>query len=176
MASLAQVLLREGQSFARGQSELRLYYIHPCDDFRHWVFDLDAGVDLEEVEILILVQQELDGAGVGITDRAGHRYSHLAHLLTQLRVQSRRRRLLDYLLVAPLDGALAFEELDDVAVAVGQDLELDVARPFEVLLEVDGVVAESAEGLAARRLQALRKLALVANDTHPLAAAAPPRP
>ena len=45
----------------------------------------------------------------------------------QLGVDGRRGRLLDDLLVAALDRALPLEEVDDVAVLVGEDLHLDVA-------------------------------------------------
>ncbi len=37
-------------------------------------------------------------------------------------------RFFDHLLVAALDGALALVQVDHVAVAVAQDLDLDVAR------------------------------------------------
>ena len=37
-------------------------------------------------------------------------------------------RFLDHLLVAALEGAVALEQVDDVALAVGEDLHLDVAR------------------------------------------------
>ena len=51
-----------------------------------------------------------------------------AHPPAQLLGQRRRGRLLDQLLVAALDRALALAEVDDVALAVAQHLELDVAR------------------------------------------------
>ena len=48
----------------------------------------------------------------------------------------------DQLLVAALDGALAFEEHLDVAVLVSEDLKLDVARPLDELFHVHLAVAE----------------------------------
>jgi hypothetical protein len=42
------------------------------------------------------------------------------------RVQAVGRRDLDDLLVPPLDGAVALVQVDDVAVVVCQDLDLDV--------------------------------------------------
>jgi hypothetical protein len=60
-----------------------------------------------------------------------------------------RGRLLDDLLVAALDGAVALAEVDDVAVAVGEDLHLDVARVGQVALEVDRRVGEELLPLAA---------------------------
>ena len=83
-----------------------------------------------------------------------------------------RRRLLDQLLVAPLDRALALAEVEEVAARVAEDLELDVPRLVEVLLEVDLGVAERLLGLVARRLVGGGELPLVAGDAHAAAAAA----
>ena len=52
--------------------------------------------------------------------------------------------------MAPLDRALALAEVHHVAVVVADDLELDVARVLEVLLDVDVAVAEGGLGLALR--------------------------
>ena len=48
----------------------------------------------------------------------------------------------------PLDRAVALAEVHDVAVRVGEDLHLDVARILEVLLDVDVGVREEALALA----------------------------
>ena len=66
----------------------------------------------------------------------------LADPRAQRRVDGRRRRLLDELLVATLDRAVALAEEEHGAVRVGEDLRLDVARVLEVPLDVDGVVGE----------------------------------
>ena len=52
--------------------------------------------------------------------------------------------------MAPLDRALALAERDDLALPVGQQLDLDVPRPLDVALAEDGVVAERGFRLAAR--------------------------
>ena len=46
---------------------------------------LQAGVHLQEVEILVLVDQELDRPGVDVIDGLGGLDSHGAHLLAQRR-------------------------------------------------------------------------------------------
>ena len=101
------------------------------------MLDLDARVDLEEVEAVLPVEQELDGAralvarGPAETERGGGQ-------LPAGRVrQPRARRLLQKLLVPALDGAVALTQVDDVAAAVGQHLHLDVARAIHVALQVD---------------------------------------
>ena len=53
-----------------------------------------------------------------------------------------------HLLVPPLDRAVAFEQRDDVAVGVGEDLDLDVPGAGQVLLDQHAVVAEGRQRLA----------------------------
>ena len=73
---------------------------------------------------------------------------------SRMRVVDRRRGgLLDDLLVAALDRAVALAEVDDVAVAVGEDLDLDVARVGQVALEVDRRVGEELLALARGALE-----------------------
>ena len=60
-----------------------------------------------------------------------------AHLAAHLVGDRDRRRLLEQLLVASLDRALALAEMNDVAVVIAEDLELDVARRVEIFLDVD---------------------------------------
>jgi hypothetical protein len=57
-------------------------------------------------------------------------------------VVERRRRLLEHLLVAALDRAVAVEQVHDVALAVAEHLDLDVPRLLEVLLQVHLGIAE----------------------------------
>ena len=60
----------------------------------------------------------------------------------------------------------------DVAVAVGEDLDLDVARVGEVALEVDRRVGEELLALARGALEGRLQLASVERDAEALAAAA----
>ncbi len=92
------------------------------------MLDLDARVHLHEIELPLFIDEELHRADVLVADRLGELDRRAAHLLAQLVVEERRRGFLDDLLVAPLDGAIALAQVDDAAVAVGDDLELDVAR------------------------------------------------
>ena len=50
--------------------------------------------------------------------------------------------------MTPLDGALALAQADHVPVLVGQDLELDVARPLDIFFHVEIAVAERPRGFA----------------------------
>ena len=56
--------------------------------------------------------------------------------------------------------------MDAATVVIGQDLQLDVARPIEILLEIDAIVAEPASASRRARLQPLEQGGLVAATTH----------
>ena len=72
----------------------------------------------------------------------------------------------------PLDGALAFEKMHDVPVAVRQDLDLHVTRPRHCLLDVYPRIAERAQGLPLRRGQRGVEVLRSGDQPHSLAAAA----
>src|SRR5215470_3440844 len=73
--------------------------------------------------------------------------------------------------MAPLDRAVTLAEMDDVAVSVGEHLDLDVSRIVEVALDVDRRVREVRLPFPLRRLEGTGDLIRVANDLHPLPAA-----
>ena len=84
----------------------------------------------------------------------------------------RRGALLDHLLMAPLDRALALAEVDQVAVAVAEHLDLDVARRSISLLDVDFAAAEGALGFARGVAQGGFEIGGAVDAAHALAAAA----
>src|SRR4029077_20812613 len=107
------------------------------------VLDLDTAVHLEE-EVLAAarVDDELDGTEVAVANLARERDGVSGQRRAQLGVERRSGRLLDDLLVAALDRAVALTEVNHGAVSVGGDLDLDVARGGDEALEVDALVAE----------------------------------
>ena len=117
-------------------------------------------------------EQALDRAGAAVPDRARGLDGDRADPLAQRVVDRRRRRLLDELLVAALDRAVALAEMDDVAVRVGEHLHLDVPRVLEVPLDVDGRVGEVRLAFAPGGLERALGLVGVAHDLQALAAAA----
>ena len=85
--------------------------------------------------------------------------------------EGRRGRLLEDLLVAALDRAVALAEVDAVAVAVDRDLDLDMAVLVQPLLEVQRVVAEGRLGLASADAEHRFELARRAHHAHAFAPA-----
>ena len=143
--------LRRADARAGGDADLRLDEIDAGDALGDRVLDLDARVDLDEIEPAgVGVLQELDRAGGAVVHGAADLERRLAQL-APLRVgQEHGRRALDHLLVAPLHGAVALVQMHQVAVRVAEDLHLDVPRAAHQLLEVDLVLAEGRLGLAPR--------------------------
>ncbi|MNC91474.1 hypothetical protein D3C83_77450 [compost metagenome] len=68
MAALADLLLREGQALAGRDAKLPFHQVEAGHGLRHRVLDLQARVHLHEVERAACFDDELDGAGVHVTD------------------------------------------------------------------------------------------------------------
>src|SRR5207247_8606856 len=119
-----RLLVAEG--LPGGESKLLLDEVDPGHPLRDGVLDLEARVDLEEIEFPVRVDEELHRAGVLVPDGGDEPARGFAHGGPERPVHERRRRLLDQLLMAALNGALALAPVDDVAVAVGENLHLDV--------------------------------------------------
>ena len=130
------------QRRALGDGELQLDEVEPGDQLGDRVLDLQPGVHLEEPEPAVGLEEELDGAGADVADGRGGGDRGVGHPPAQLGVDGRGRRLLDDLLVAALDRALPLVQRHDVAVGVGEDLDLDVAAALDVALAEHGAVAE----------------------------------
>ena len=83
------------------------------------------------------VPADLAAHGLGQRDR------FLAHGGARLGVKERARRLLDDLLVTPLDRAFALAQIQHMALVVAEHLDLDVARLLDVFLDENAVVGEA---------------------------------
>ncbi|MCY1560282.1 hypothetical protein D9M68_974020 [compost metagenome] len=77
---------------------------------------LQAGVHLQEIEVLVLADHKLHRARALVLHRLGQGHGLLAHGLARGVRNEGRRGLFDHLLVATLDRALAFIQVDHVAV------------------------------------------------------------
>ena len=131
------ILLHEAELLAGGDANLRLHQIDARHHLADGVLDLDAGVDFDEVKVVLLVDDEFDRAGREIA--GGFRQPHrgLAHLPAGFLWQPGRWAFLDQLLVPPLRRAVAFPQVDDIAVLVAQNLDLDVPGPLDVAFDID---------------------------------------
>ena len=159
MAGERHVTLLERQPLARRDADLLLDDVDAGDELGDRMLDLDAGVHFEEEEVALVVEQELEGAGVGVLHGARGVDDRAPQLAAHLLGDRHRRAFLEQLLMAALDRAFALAEVDHRAVVIAEHLELDVARVLDVLLDVDVADAEGGFRLALRGLERLRQLA-----------------
>ena len=153
VAAQDDVLLADGERLAGGDEHLLADQVEPGHELGHGVLDLDPGVHLHEEVVALAREQPLDRAGRAVPGRASRVDRDPADPLAQRVVDRGRGRLLDELLVAALDRAVALAEVDHVAVPVGEHLHLDVPRILDEPLDVDGRVGEVLLALAGRRLE-----------------------
>ncbi len=145
-AGPANVLLTKSERLPGGNANLPVDEIDAGDPFGNGVFDLEAGVHFEEIEVAVLVGEELEGAGIRVIRGASDFEGGLADAVAELGMGEHegRRRFLDDFLMASLDGAFALAEMDQVAVLVAEDLNFNVARAVDPFFEIDFTGTEGA--------------------------------
>ena len=171
MALQRHVLLRDFEGFSRSDRDLRPHDIYGGDLLSDCVFHLDARIHLNEVVAPLLVEQEFHRARVVIIHGSGDGDGGFAHLRAQTWRQDQRGRNLDQLLVASLDRAVAFAQVDHVSMTVGQDLELNMVWPFNVFFDEQGAVAESCQRFPRGGVHIGPQLHVGADDPEPTASA-----
>src|ERR671920_990525 len=117
------------QTLARDHLELFGDDVDAGDHLRHRMLHLEAGVHLDKVEFSVRVD-ELYGPSTLVTQGADQIGRGRHEILSHVPWQARRRRFLDKLLVAALDGAVPLGEGYRLTVRVGEDLNFHVAEPF----------------------------------------------
>ena len=172
MAAECDVVLGEGQRLAFGDRDLQMDEVETGDQLGDGVLYLEACVDFEEIEVLLVVEQELDGARVDVASFARKAAGGFAHAAAQLGADDGRGRFFDHLLMAALHGAFALAEIDDIAVLVGEQLDFDVAGALDQFFEIDLAGAEGARGLVAGRDEGGGQLCRALDGAHALAATA----
>jgi hypothetical protein len=156
--------------------DLRLDDVDAGDLLGHRVLDLDPRIDLDEIEVrAVHVVEKLDRAGTAVARRTAQAHGVVGQFGPPSLVEKGGGRALDDLLVAPLDRAIAFEQMHQIAVLVADDLHLDVARPAHQLLQEHLVVAEGSLGLPPAGGDLFVQLRLGLDRPHAAPAAAPAR-
>ena len=153
VAPKAQFVLPHRERLAPGDTKLPLDQIDPQHRLGHRVLHLEPRIHLHEVELPVRAEQELDRADALVFDRAGKRDGGGAEFLAQRRIDRGGGRLLDQLLVTPLHRAVALAKMHHMAVLVGENLHLDVARIFDRAFEHHPAVTEGMLRLGLRRLE-----------------------
>src|SRR5699024_86853 len=82
--AVADVLLPELERLAGGDAKLRLDDVDARDFLGDGVFHLDAGIHFHEVEAAVVVEQELDSAGIHVAALARHAHREVADVIALL--------------------------------------------------------------------------------------------
>src|SRR5690606_34059710 len=127
MAGKDDVFLADGKSSARGDTDLLMDEVDISDRLGDRMLDLQAGVHLDEIELAVLVE-EFDRAGAAVFQLLHRIGADRADIHALLQVEGWRVGLFPDLLVAPLQGAIALAEMDRIAFAVADHLDLDMPR------------------------------------------------
>lgn len=166
MAAESQITLPEAQFFTGSNADLLGNEIDPRDLLGDRVFNLDAGVHLDEVELVIL-EQEFEGACTTIVDAPARFGTTLTDAHDIPAGDAGGRRFLDDLLVTALHRAIAFAKVDCIPETVGQDLDLDMARIFQVFLQIDVGISEKALCLRTGHVHGVDQRCFGMDDAHP---------
>ena len=155
----------------RNSIELLTYEVDPRDLFCDGVFDLQAGVDLEERDRPVDADEELARACAEVARFANDRLGRVVELVDLSLGEVGGGRLLHELLVPALKRAVAGGDDHDVSVLVGEDLGLDVAWVVEVALDEALAATEGGDGLAYGGVEQLGDLLERARDLEATTAA-----
>jgi hypothetical protein len=146
------LVLGEVERLAGGDTKLEFDEVEAGHRLGHGVFDLEPGIDFEEVVAGFGggggAHEELDGGSADIGD-GGAEADGIGHKFrAEGFVYGWGWRLLDELLVAALDGAVAFAEVEDGTVGIANDLDFDVVGVEDEALEEEPAVSETGGRLA----------------------------
>ena len=141
------------------------------------MFDLKPCIHLDEpkaigTQVPRAVGDELDCAGAAIADRLGGLDCGRADLCPQILGHAGRRCFLDDLLMTALQRAIAFAEMDRVAISVGENLDLDVARRGNKFLDQHPAGAEGRLAFADGAFERGREIGVLFHEPHAPPAAA----
>ncbi len=134
---------------ALADADLRFDNINAGDFFGDRMLDLDARIHLDEIVTAgVGIQQKLHRAGVRIAHLAAQFQGRFAQFVACGVVKIRGGRALHDFLVAPLHRAVAFKQMDELAVRVTQDLHFHMAGMTDEFFQVHFIAAKCRQRLA----------------------------
>ena len=141
------------EGIALGNQNLGTHQIDAGDHFRDGMLHLNPGVHLNEIVVALFIHQKFQRTGVDVADVFGDLHGVPVQRLPDLRSYGESGGEFHHLLVAALEGAVPFVEVNHVAVFIAQNLHFDVLRLHEELLHKDVVVAEGLLGLSLHHVE-----------------------
>ena len=161
------------QFVALRHQNLRLHEVDAGHHFGDGVLDLNARIDLDEVNLLLIdVVEKFNGASIAVVRFARELHRCVAKFVANVRRKIRRRRDLDDFLMAALHGAVALVQMQQVAVRVAENLHFEMARARQIFFEEAARIAKRRLCFALRFFERGGELRFVAHDAHAASAAA----
>ena len=142
MPALLDILLFQLKHLSVGNFNLLFHQIYSDHFFRNRMFHLQAGVHLKEIIVAVFINKEFDSTRTDVVHSFSRRYRFFTHVFSQFGSDENRRSLFYDFLVTALHGTFAFAQMNDVSMLVTKNLELDVMRLFNELLQVNRVIAK----------------------------------
>ena len=136
------------------------------------MFYLQAGVHFHKVEIMVLIHQKFNRPRIQIISCFGGPDSNLAQFFTLAFTDQFTRALLDHLLLAPLQAAVSFREVDAAAKAVPDDLDFNVLDIGQDLFQIHLVIAKIQPGFILGQAESVSHFTRLFNLPDPLPAPA----
>ena len=102
MAAQLNLFLPEGQRHALSNAYLQMDKIQPGNQLRDRMLHLQTRIHFKKVEVLLLIDKELHGAGVGVSGGLCDTHCDFAHPAPHVSVHDRGRCFFQHLLVPPL--------------------------------------------------------------------------
>lgn len=162
-------LRSDWQLFASCYSYLPLHQVKASYHFRDRMLNLKSCVHLHKVKLLICsVKYEFDSSCVVVTDCLCCSYSSLANLESELR-RDAAWRFFNNFLVASLNSAIAFIQIDVVTVFITKNLDFNVSWALDILLKDHVIILEAFHRLILCGLKHLHELFLFSHNTHAFA-------
>ena len=157
-------------------ANLALDEIDSRDPVGHRMLDLNPRIHFDEIGFTrIGILEELDRAGIHVADGTRELQGFFAKRQAGIVIEIGCRRAFDDFLVAPLNRAIPFPEMDDVAVGVAHNLDFHVTGVSNQLFQIDLAIAECRLRLTAGGPDAVQDIGLVVDHAHAAPAAAPGR-
>ena len=163
--------LRHRQRHPRSHPKLLLNQIHPRDPLRHRMLHLNPRIHLHKIKIPVRLQQKLNRPRIHIMRRLRRPDRRRAHPLPQRIINRHARRLLNHLLMIPLNRAVPLAKMNHIPKRVRHNLKLHMTWMTNQPLHIHRPVRKRTFSLLLRRLKRALELPARLRHAHTLAAA-----
>ena len=106
------------------------------------MFYLNPRVYFYEVNLLISINQKLDGSYVIIVYMSGNSQRVIVKLVFRFLFQIRRRSYFYHFLESTLYGAIPLKQVDNIAEVIAHNLDLNMLWLFNEFLQKDGIISK----------------------------------